>query len=281
MSDIITHRFPADGPISLSVGQRSGDLVVTATDATEVLVELRPAGPRGDDVAQRTEVDHRPGALRIEVPRTTSIVGRSASVDIAVTVPTGSTVAAESGSGDIRLDGRFADVSAKCGSGDIAVDTCDDLQLTTGSGDVYVTESAGARVRTGSGSIRIGTAGGTVELESGSGTIEVEQPLSSGRISAASGDLRVATVDGRVELKTASGDITAHRGVEGELRARTASGNVSVGIVAGTAANLEVSSISGSIHSDLDHADAPAETDRALLLSVSTVSGSIRLHRTT
>ncbi|WP_162606079.1 DUF4097 family beta strand repeat-containing protein [Jiangella aurantiaca] len=281
MSDILTHTFPADGPISLSIGQRSGDLVVTAAATSEIVVELRPAGPDGDDLARRTQVEHRPGAVRIEVPRTTSLLGRSTSVDIAVTVPTGSTVDAQAGSGDIRLDGRFADVAAKCGSGDIAVDICDDLRLSTGSGDVYVTESAGAVIRTGSGSIRFGTAGGTVDLESGSGTIEVEQPLSSGRISAASGDVRIATVDGRVELKTASGDITAHRAVEGELRARTASGNVAVGIVAGTAANLDVSSISGSIHSDLDHADAPAETDRTLLLAVTTVSGSIRLHRTT
>lgn len=281
MSDIVTHSFPAEGPIGLSVDQRSGDLVVTAADTTEIVVELRPAGHGGDDLARRTRVEHRPGAVRIEVPRTTSLLGRSTSVDIAVTVPAGSTVDAKAGSGDIRLDGRFADVTATCGSGDIAVDTCDDLQLSTGSGDVYVTETAGARVRTGSGSIRFGSAGGTIELETGSGSIDVEQPVNSGRISAASGDVHVATVDGRVELKTASGDITAHRAVEGELRARSASGNVSVGIVTGTAANLDVSSISGAIHSDLDHADGPAETDRALLLSVTTVSGSIRLHRTT
>lgn len=282
MSDIVTHRFPADGPIGLTVEQRSGDVVVTAADdATEILVELRPAGHDGEDLAHRTLVEHRPGALRIEVPRTTSLLGRSTSVDITVTVPTGSRVDAQAGSGDLRLDGRFADVAAKCGSGDIAVDTCSDLQLTTGSGDVYVTETAGARVRTGSGSIRFGTAGGTVELESGSGSIDVEQSLSSGRVSAASGDIRLAAVDGRVELKTASGDITAHRAVEGELRARSASGNVTVGIVTGTAAHLDVSSISGSIHSDLDHTDAPAETDRALLLAITTVSGSVRLLRTT
>ncbi|RIQ35942.1 DUF4097 family beta strand repeat-containing protein [Jiangella rhizosphaerae] len=281
MSDILTHTFPADGPISLSVGQRSGDVVVTAADTAEIVVELRPAGHDGDDLARRTRVEHRPGALRIEVPRTTSLLGRSASVDVAVTVPAGSTVDAQAASGDIRLDGRFADVTGKCGSGDVAVDTCDDVRVSTGSGDVYVTECAGASVRTGSGSIRLGTAAGGVDLESGSGDIEVEQPVRDGRISAASGDVRVATVEGRVEVKTASGDITAHRALEGELRARTASGDVSVGIVAGTAANLDVSSISGSIHSELDRADAPAATDRTLLLSVSTVSGAIRLHRTT
>ncbi|PZF84055.1 DUF4097 family beta strand repeat-containing protein [Jiangella anatolica] len=281
MSDIVTHTFATDGPISLSVGQRSGDLVVTAADTAEIVVELRPAGADGEDLAHRTQVEHRPGALRIEVPRTMSVLGRSTSVDIVVTVPAGSTVDATAGSGDIRLDGRFADVAAKCGSGDISVDTCDDVRLSTGSGDVYVNESAAASVRTGSGSIRFGTAGGSVDLESGSGAIEVEQPLTDGRISAASGDIRVATVDGRVELKTASGDITAHRAVEGDLRARSASGDVFVGIVAGTAANLDVSSISGSIRSELDQADAPGESDRTLLLSVSTVSGSIRLNRTT
>lgn len=280
MSDILSHTFPADGPISLSVAQRSGDVVVTATDTTEIVVELRPVGHDGDDLARRTQVEHRPGALRIDVPRTTSLTGRSTSVDIAVTVPAGSTVDAQAGSGDIRLDGRFADVTGKCGSGDVAVDTCDDVRVSTGSGDVYVTECAGASVRTGSGSIRLGTAARGIDLESGSGSIEVEQPVRDGHISAASGDVRVGTVDGSVQVKTASGDITAHRALEGTLRARTASGDVSVGIVTGTAANLDVSSISGTIHSALEHADAPADTDRTLLLSVSTVSGSIRLHRT-
>lgn len=281
MSDIVLHQFTADGPIGLTVEQRSGDVVVTAADTPEIIVELRPAGRDGDDLAQRTLVDFRSGALRIEVPRSTSFLGRSNSVDIAVTVPAGSTVDARAGSGDIRLDGRFGAVNGKCGSGDIAVDTCDDLRLTTGSGDAYVNECAGASVRTGSGDIRLGSAGGTVDLESGSGGIEVEQPLHDGRASAASGDVRINTVDGRVELKTASGDITVHRAVEGDLRARSASGGITVGIVTGTAANLDVSSISGSIRSELDRADAPADSDRTLLLSVSTVSGGVRLHRTT
>lgn len=281
MSDIVQHAFTADGPVRVSVEQRSGALTITAADTTEIAVELRPAGRDGDDVAQRTQVEFRDGVLRIEVPRSVSLLGRSASVDIAVTVPAQSTVQAQSGSGDIRLDGRFADVAAKCGSGDIAVDTGADLQLTTGSGDVYVNECNGVSVRTGSGDIRLGAAAGPVDLKSGSGGIEVEQPLRDGRVSAASGDVRIGTVEGRVELKTASGDLTVDRAVEGDLRARTASGGVSVGIVAGTAAHLDVSSISGSVRSDLDHADAPDEVDRTLLLAVSTVSGSVRLHRTT
>nr|WP_246400770.1 DUF4097 family beta strand repeat-containing protein [Jiangella mangrovi] len=265
----------------MTVEQRSGDVVVTAADTTEILVELRPAGRDGDDLAQRTLVDFRSGELRIEVPRSTSFLGRSHCVDITVTVPSGSTADVQAGSGDVRLDGRFGAVDGKCGSGDLSVDTCDDVRLTTGSGDVYVNECAAAGIRTGSGEIRLGAAGGSVDLESGSGGIEVEQPLGDGRVSAASGDVRVHTVDGRVELKTASGDITVHRAVEGDLRARSASGEVSVGIVAGTAAHLDVSSISGSIRSELDSADAPAESDRTLLLSVSTVSGGVRLRRTT
>lgn len=279
MSDIVMHTFTADGPIGLSVTQRSGDVVVTAADTTEITVELRPSGRDGAELAQNTQVDFRAGALRIEVPRSTSFLGRSNSVHIAVTVPAGSTVDAEAGSGVVRLDGRFGAVSGKCGSGDISVDTCADLRLTTGSGETYVNECAGAGIRTGSGGIRLGTATGAVDLESGSGSIEVEQPLHDGRVSAASGDVRVNTVDGRVELKTASGDLTVHRALEGDLRVRSASGDVTVGIVAGTAANLDVSSISGSIRSELDPADAPAGSDRTLLLSVSTVSGGVRLHR--
>ncbi|TDE08227.1 DUF4097 family beta strand repeat-containing protein [Jiangella asiatica] len=279
MSDIITKTFPADGPIRLSIEQRSGDVEVTAADTAEVTVRLHPSGPGGDELADRTTVEYRPGALRVEVPRSTSLIGRSPSVDIVVTVPAGSAASVQSGSGDIRLLGPLADVSGKAGSGAVSVQSAADVRLTTGSGDVTVDDCAGAAVRTGSGDIRIRRLSGSVDLESGSGAIDVDGTVGDGRMSAASGDVTIGSVAGRVGVTTASGDITVREAVEGDITAGTASGGVTVGLAAGTAAKLDVSSITGSVRSDLDPADAPAETDRTLLLAVTTVSGSIRLHR--
>lgn len=286
MSDFISQTFPAEGPISLSIEQRSGDVEVTAADTTEVEVRLHPSGPGGDDLAQRTTVEYRPGALRIKVPRnsmsvgaSTVIVGRSPAVDITVLVPTGSAAEVETGSGDVQLTGRFGEVSGKAGSGDLSVESSGDVRVVAGSGDIRIGSCSGVFAKTGSGDIRVGRVTGGVELESGSGGIEVDGPVTDARLSAASGDIGVGTVAGRLTVKTASGDINVRRAEEGDITVRAASGDVTVGLAAGTAAKLDVSSITGSVRSDLDAADAPAASDRTLLLAVQTVSGSVRLHR--
>ncbi|WP_026877776.1 DUF4097 family beta strand repeat-containing protein [Jiangella gansuensis] len=286
MSDFISQTFPAEGPISLSVEQRSGDVEVTAADTTEVEVRLHPSGPGGDDLAQRTTVEYRPGALRIKVPRsTTSFVASAevrasaASVDIVVTVPAGSDAEVETSSGDVQLTGRFGEVSGRAGSGDLSIESGGDVRVVAGSGDVRIGSCAGVSAKTGSGEIRIGRVTGGVELQSGSGGIEVDGPVTDARLSAASGDIGVGTVAGRLTVKTASGDITVRRAEEGDITVRAASGDVTVGLAAGTAAKLDVSSVTGSVRSDLDATDAPAASDRTLLLAVKTVSGSVRLHR--
>ncbi len=50
-------------------------------------------------------------------------------------------------------------------------------------------------------------------------------------------------------------------------------GRVSVGVAKGTAAFLDVSTMSGRVHSELEAADAPADTDKRIELIIRTMSG--------
>lgn len=236
--------FPADGPVDVSIWQSSGDITVSALDTTDVTVDIRASGRDAHELLDMTTVEYHAGALRVETPRSLGgKIGRS-SVDIHVTVPSGSSADLRSGSGTIEVDGEFAAVSGKTGSGDVTIQRGTEVAVSTGSGDIKITGL-----------------------------------VASGRASTGSGDVKVADVGESFEVKTASGDITIARAAEGELRAKAASGDVTVGIASGTAAHLDVSTVSGRVRSELDETDAPAGTDRKLMLSARTVSGSITLER--
>jgi len=105
-------------------------------------------------------------------------------------------------------------------------------------------------------------------LSSASGDIEVSSVRGSLRINTASGDVRVAGFDGEAEVSSASGDIRVGE-VTGTVSARAASGDVEVEItrLEGTG-NMEFATASGDVKVSLP-SDLDADVD------MSTVSGSL------
>jgi hypothetical protein len=275
--------FPADGPVTAAIKARSGDVTITATDDADVVVDLRPSSPGdGDalDLIARATVALHHGNLRIGIPEPPRrILGRDPGVDVDVRLPSGSTVRAETGSGDIVLVGAMHDVDLRTGSGDVRVDHAAAARARTGSGDVTFAKADSASVHCGSGDIEIGAVRGDVDAESASGDVRIRGFGTDARVTTASGDVHVDAVAGRVQAKTASGDIHVARAQEGEIQARTASGDISVAIVDGTAARLDCSSLTGRVVSDLEETDGPADTDRTLLVAAQSVSGSVMLTR--
>ena len=274
--------FTVSGPVEVSVELGSGEIAVTAADVTEASVTLGP-GTAGDpealDLIARARVDLRGNALRIDVPRA---VGFRRHPDVIVTarVPSASTVVAKSGSADVRLDGTYADVKVSTGSGDVWVDAAGDVNVGTGSGDVRLGLVTAAAVKTGSGDIAIERCRSGVRLESASGTVSISELGGSGHVSTASGDVRLGAVDGDVQIRTASGDVTVNRASAGEVRTKTATGNVGIGVVPGTAALLDCSSITGYISSELEPAEEPEDAEQPrLAVRARTVSGSIAIRR--
>ncbi len=275
--------FPADTPVTAAIKARSGDVTVTATDDGAVVVDLRPSSP-GDDEAlnliARATVAFSHGNLRIGIPEPARrTLGRDPGVDVDVRLPSGSTIRAETGSGDIVLAGAMHDVDLRTGSGDVRVDRAAAAKARTGSGDVVIAQADTASVRCGSGDIELGAVHGDIEAESASGDVRIGGFGTEARVTTASGDVHVDDLAGRLEAKTASGDVHVARAQEGEIQARTASGDISVAIVVGTAARLDCSSLTGQVASELEAADAPTDNDRTLLVSAQSVSGSVRVTR--
>ncbi|MGH8824419.1 MAG: DUF4097 family beta strand repeat-containing protein [Jiangellaceae bacterium] len=276
--------FPVAGPLSLSVRLGAGECVVSAADVDQAVVDLQPMTD-GDGAAlaaiEETRVDLLGNELRIKTPRSSGsgVFRRSPAILVRVTVPTGTSVDAETGSAGIRIDGSVGAIDVQTGSGDLVAGSCGDVRVRTGSGDVEIDEVHAASVKSGSGDITIGRSAGGVELHGASGDVRVGEVGGDVRVSTSSGDVELGTTRGAVSAKTASGDVAFRRAAEGELTVSTASGDVVVGVPEGTATKLECWSASGSVRSQLEPAEAPADSDRRLFVVVRTASGDVTITR--
>lgn len=275
--------FPAAGPLALSVRLAAGDVLVRAADVTQAEVDLQPAQPGDEDaldvIARARVMYNRDTSLRIAVPHGRGIARSEPPIDVQVTVPAGSSVEAGIGSADVRLEGRFAAINLETGSGDVSVDSCGDARIRSGSGDVRVDEVRAASVKSGSGNVTLHRASSDIDLQAASGDIRVEDVGANARLSSTSGDIELGASRGRIGAKAASGDVVVRRASEGQLEINTASGDVAVGVVDGTAVKLDCTSVSGRVHSELEPTDAPGDADRRLIVTARTASGGITISR--
>ncbi len=175
------------------------------------------------------------------------------SIDYVVTVPRGTSVKADSGSGDLNITGLGAPLKASTGSGNVyANELTGDVALSTGSGDIqaWMNGAHYTKAETGSGTIRLEGLTGGLYAQTGSGDIT---------IGGKPGD--------NWKLETGSGSVTLNTGHSGY--------------------NLDASTGSGDVHSDppltthgtLNHHHVTGEINGGgPTVRVDTGSGNIRIH---
>jgi DUF4097 and DUF4098 domain-containing protein YvlB len=275
--------FTTPDPITLRFRLSSGEIRVQASARNETEVEVLPSNSsRSEDVqaASETLVEQRDGTVVVEVPENGRRFGRSASVDIRVALPEGSNLRGTVASADLTADGRYGDVEVTSASGDLRIDEVAGLSVTTASGDVFIRAVDGdARMQTASGDISVPKVGGRAQVSTASGDVDLGDVGGDVRLQGASGDLQVHTAGGSVETKTASGDVKIGSVRQGDVSADAASGDIEIGVAAGTAAWLDVSSLSGDVHSSLDQAGEPGSDEATVSVRARTLSGDISIVR--
>jgi DUF4097 and DUF4098 domain-containing protein YvlB len=256
-------KFDAAGPVKADISLPAGSVHVTAAKTDQVRVSLTAANSSGERLLERVEVSFERETLRVRVPTRTSFFG-NASLDLNIELPEGSSVTAELASADLTVVGELASLRGKTASGDVHADRMSgDVDLTTASGDVRLEDAAGGT--------RISTASGDVEVNAADGDVIAK---------TASGDVWVGRAGQSVTAKTASGDVRIDSITSGLADATTVSGDISIGVVPGIGLYLDVSTLTGDAHCELDSDDSvAAEGEASLTVSCRSVSGDVRIAR--
>jgi DUF4097 and DUF4098 domain-containing protein YvlB len=271
------HTFETPNPVNLRVELWNGSVDVTAADTQTTTVELR-----GDpEVIEATKVEQRGDEIVVLMPKVKGgLFRRNAEVEAEIVVPRQSNARLETASADIRTRGDLGKVDAASGSGDVEVDQAAEADVKTGSGDIAVRGVTGdCNTKSGSAEVTLGTIGGDCNVLSGSGDVMIDEVVGALKVKAGSGDIMVKSSGSGVDAMAGSGDLLLRRVQRGRVKAKTGSGDIHVGVANGTAAYLDVMTVTGDVSSELDGSEAPVDGELTAEIFVQSGSGDVVLQR--
>jgi len=247
-----------NGHVELSVSTGSGNIHLTRGPGNQVHIFGRVKSGWGSggseqrvrEIAANPPIDQTGAIIRIGARHENY---HNISIDYEIQAPENSILGAESGSGDITIDG-----------------VGENAKINTGSGNIHATGlHGGFTVETGSGNIYAEQAGeGDVKAQTGSGNIELRNLRGGLRGGTGSGDIKVGGAATSLwHLETGSGNVEYWSG--------------------GTAFTLEASTGSGDVHTDMEmmtqgtsdhhHVSGKVKGGGATV-RIETGSGDIRVH---
>ncbi len=268
--------FETPRPIELYVESGAGSITVTAADVGETAVTV--TGKHAEDFV----VEQRGDQVQVVAPKPGMgfLVGGNQRCDITVVMPTQSAMTVKTGSADTVAHGPLAGLWVNTGSGDVSAELVDGTsEITSGSGDVRIVELRGSgRIKSGSGDVTVSRCA-DLSLSTGSGDVRIESVGGRLAVKTGSGDVQVGETADDLALSTGSGDLTVDVARKGKYVLKGASGDVRIGVPAGTPVWTDITTISGRVHSDLTPVGAPAEGQDHLEIRATTASGDITLQQ--
>ncbi|HVK22852.1 MAG TPA: DUF4097 family beta strand repeat-containing protein [Actinokineospora sp.] len=237
---ISTRAFEADGPVDIALTIGAGSIDVRLVDEPGVNITVRHApdnasplvdglanlmswvsghlGEEGQvdapaEAVRQTTVEFGAGRLVVRSPQALPL--RGVPLSVVVTAPAGSNVVARAGNAPVTVTGDAGRVEA-----------------------------------TAVGTIRVATAAG-VKLRSGGGDVESAVVTGSSSVHTGGGNVWLGTVSGDMMVRTGTGNVTVADATAGQLELTSGSGDLRVGVRAGSAAEVDLSSGSGTARSEL------------------------------
>jgi len=202
-----------DAP-SLEIDNFAGNLTVrTGESGTIRVVATRKARSRADLDRIEVDVSERDGGLVIRTDKPSAFT--NASVELEITAPASTRLYADTGAGNVEIDGITGEIDVHTGAGNTDVrGAAGTVRLDTGAGNTHYqgTPQGECRFETGAGNIRLTLPADVnvrVELDTGVGNIDVD-----------------FSVDGQVTRREVRGVIGS--GAQGTIYAHTGTGNIDV-----------------------------------------------------
>lgn len=255
--------FPGSAPIDIVIDLAAGSIAVSgeATDVTTVSLEPSRNSRHGRELLDQIRVSFSNGRLEVTQPQTSGFLRNHAGLDLTIKAPAGSRCRISAAAADVSCVGELSSLTSKTASGDATVAAVTgDAEIVASSGDIWLER-----------------AGGAVHAETASGDIRVKEAAGDITATTASGDITIGAAGGSVQAQAASGDVEVASVGAGQAEIKTVSGDVSVGVRAGTGVYLDLSSLTGRVSHQLDEAgEAP---DASLRLTCRSISGDIKVAR--
>jgi DUF4097 and DUF4098 domain-containing protein YvlB len=249
---MLEQTFTTPLPLDLEVVIPSGDIEIETADGEESRVSVN-----GDE-RLLADVEIRQDGGRVVVAYrgkgkfgfSFGMLFGSDGLTVRATVPHGANVKVKTASGDTEVAGRLGSLDVASVSGDVRV-----------RGEV----SGDAVVKTVSGDARLEGVGGRVSAHT------------------VSGDVRIGSTGGSIDTKTVSGDVRFEAVREGDVRFSSVSGDIEIGIAAGSLLDVDAGSTSGDLSSEVPLGREPATLAEngapAVVVRGRTTSGDVRIFR--
>lgn len=272
-------------PIAVSIDIPIGDVRISGSDRADTVVDVRPSDEHSDEdvrAAEQTRVELADDRLTVEGPRAMGWLrrARGGSVDVTIELPAGSHVDGALGVGAFTCDGRLGDCRLRTGVGDVRVGRAGAVELKTGTGAVHVDVATGhAEVAAGSGDVRLRELDRTGVVKGANSDVWVGSVAGDLRVSVANGSISVDRAETNVGAKTATGDVRVGEVARGSVVLETHAGDLDIGIRQGTAAWLDVRSLTGSVRNSLDAAGEPEPSAPTVEVRARTTVGDVAIRR--
>lgn len=222
-----------------------GEETVITADGEERLVENLVVEQRGDRVVVELR-GRKPRGITVEIG---NWVFGGNELRIRARVPHGTAASLAGASADMKLTGRYGSLESKTASGDLVL-----------RGEV----ERDANIKTVSGDAKLDRVGGNLTVQTVSGDVYVDHAHASVTAKSVSGDLRIRAAYG------------------GEASFTSVSGDVEVGVAAGTNLDVDANSVSGDLSSDVPLGADPSglhDDGPTLRVRGKTVSGDFKVVR--
>ena len=277
-------KFETPQPISVLVEAISANVTVVASERTDTVVDVRPTNPHDDSdirAAAAVRVKYAAGRLSVRGPRRSGLFSRkSESFDLLIELPAGSSVDADVTVGGCTSEGRLGECRFKTYDGGVALDRTGPLRLNTGRGRIVVERAEGrVEVTTATGEVYLGEIDGSAVVKNLSGTTRIGTISGDLRVNATNGEVVVDHAGSAVLATSTNGSIQLNEVVRGTVELDVTAGDLEIGIREGTAAWLDVNTMTGRILNSMAATDQP-ETGETVTVRARTYTGDIVIRRT-
>lgn len=255
--------FVATGPVNARINSTSGGVAVRTGEGLIVEVTLVASSSKNEHFLKSAHVSFDVATNQLDIHTHPRDMGWNSlgskkrkgswfdfggsDLDVVVRIPRASSVTIKTMSGHTTVEGPTKEIGVSSMSGDVDVsESCDALDVRTASGDV-----------------RTGVVRDLLKCKS------------------ASGNVQCGAAAKKTEISSASGDVELYANQAGKVTVKVVSGDVRLRVAAGLLVDVNASTVSGDMSSniDLDGAGAPRDNEVPLELHVTTVSGDVRIDK--